>query len=297
MKTLKQTLLRMAVTIGCMGLIVSVTQAAGLNTLIHGFASDPDALNYNFTYLNDRIDTHSLTPGPAGPQGPAGADGTDGADGTGVVFHSWAGFGGARKWHSKAFNVTHSSGSFDKEVRTFVVTPTGPGKGTLAMTRQRTLAATVVKHHVLHSSFDVFGGHVLTGKDTYRNDATTLKNTQAIDPGIVMRHDAMGVGMTWASAVTITRIDVLGGGAGNLVYFGTDSRSLLGVEDIAVNGVGYVGCQKILSNHYGQYLGNFNQTVTWYCPADGVVKRIVTKTTGESYMLEFDPADASSLPN
>lgn len=368
MNNIKLKRIGIAVSAACMVMAAGVSQAVVPNAFSNGTAADAVEVNDNFNYLDGRIDTHSLTPGPTGPQGPAGADGLDGAqgiqgpagtmgiqgpagtngtdgatgptgpqgiagqngsnglngldgadgapgadgfdgatgptgpqgpagaDGVGVVFHSWAGFGSAAGWSVKSFIVTESNGSFDTETRTYVRTPIDATTGTVAMTRQRTLLGAVVKHQILHFNYDTQGENKFTQLDTYQTNTTVLANTKTITPGFIFRHNAMGVGMNWATASTIDKVDVVGAGAGNNLDFGTDSRSLLAVEDITVQGVAYTGCQKISGNRSAQNMGGVYQAVTWYCPNNaGMVKRI---ETGAAYsrMWEFDPTNSTAAP-
>ncbi len=101
--------------------------------------------------------------------------------------------------------------------------------------------------------------------------------------------------MNWATGFTLDKVDDVGGGAGNLTDFGTDSRSLLAIEDITVNLVAYTGCLKVLSNRSAMNFGGVYQAISWVCPNDGMVKRIVTKSA-ESWLMEFDPISSTQNP-
>ena len=70
-----------AVTAGILGLVVNVSQAAPLIPFSNGNVADANDVNTNFTELESRINTISLTPGATGPQGPAGTDGATGLQG------------------------------------------------------------------------------------------------------------------------------------------------------------------------------------------------------------------------
>jgi len=150
---------------------------------------------------------------------------------------------------------------------------------------------------VLHFAYDTAGDNAFIGVETYNTDTVTLNNTKTISPGFVFRHNAMGVGMNWATASTITGVDNIGGGAGNATDFGLDSRSLLAIENITVLGVTYTGCQKILSQRSAAQMGGHQLNITWYCPNNvGMVKTIHTdsnSTPGNSRMLEFDPTQST----
>lgn len=105
----------------------------------------------------------------------------------------------------------------------------------------------------------------------------------------------MGVGMNWASDSTISKVDVVGAGAGNRTDFGIDSRTLLAVEDITVQGVAYTGCHKILTNRSANGVGMHHQSITWYCPNNvGVVKKIHTDYGNSSRVMEFDPTQSTA---
>jgi hypothetical protein len=163
------------------------------------------------------------------------------------------------------------------------------------MVRQRTLSGVIQRHQVLHYSYDTAGNNTFIGVDEYDPSNTTiLNNTKTINPGFVLRHNAMGVGMNWSFAATITKVDVAGGGVGNRTDFGVDSRSLIGVEDITVLGTAYTGCQKILDNRTANGAGGHHQSISWYCPNnEGLVKQIHVNSGGTSYVMEFDPAQST----
>lgn len=327
----------MMVAVAGLSMAVSAIQAAPLITFTNGTVADADDVNANFTELETRINTISLTPGPKGDtgpqgetgpqgatglQGPAGADGKDGAtgpegpvglqgpagadgatgpqgpagaDGAGVVTYSWSGYDSSA-WDVKVFTVMHSEGSWDKEVQTFVRTPTGAGTGTIDVTRQRTLSGAIVKHHVIHYSYDTAGDLLFNSKEDYQTDGTTLAGTKTMTPGFTFRHNAMGLGMNWATASTITLVDNLTG-APDEVYFGLDSRSLLAVEDISVKGVAYTGCLKILDRRSAKGVGGHNQHISWFCPNGvGMVKQIQVNAADpslSSWLMEFDPTQST----
>ena len=81
MKIIRLKNFGIAVTAGILGLVVGVSQAAPLIPFDNGNVADANDVNTNFTELETRINTISLTPGPAGPQGLAGADGATGLQG------------------------------------------------------------------------------------------------------------------------------------------------------------------------------------------------------------------------
>jgi len=62
--------------------MLNFAQAAPLVVFNNGDVADADDVNANFSELEARINTISLTPDPVGSRGPAGADGADGADGS-----------------------------------------------------------------------------------------------------------------------------------------------------------------------------------------------------------------------
>ena len=61
MKNLMLKKLTMAVAAGCFGIAVSVAQAAPLIVFTNGTAADANDVNTNFTELETRINTISLT--------------------------------------------------------------------------------------------------------------------------------------------------------------------------------------------------------------------------------------------
>jgi hypothetical protein len=81
----------------CFTLMVASVQAAGLVQFSNGNIADADDVNANFNELKTRIETITLTPGPAGadstvagPQGAAGGVGAAGPAGLGAVVFSSA---------------------------------------------------------------------------------------------------------------------------------------------------------------------------------------------------------------
>ena len=241
--------------------------------------------------------------GPQGPQGLAGADGAQGPigpvgpqgpAGDGIVTYSWAGFDGANKWSTKVFNVQNADpqgSSYDKETRSFEITDTGFSTGTVSVTRQRinSEAGYLVQHQVLTFNFDTNGANTLVEIKNYEStDVSLLKDTRSLSPGFKFQHEAMGVGIPWSIASMITILDEFSGGV-TTVSHGIETRTLLGIEDISVNGVGYSGCQKILEQRTAAKIGGGDrQAITWYCPNDGMVKRMVSYGD-RSRLLEFDP--------
>ena len=87
MKNIKLKKVGIAVSTVFLGLVVSAAQAAPLIPFSNGSVADADDVNTNFTELETRINTISLTPGPTGatgatgPQGIQGLPGANGADG------------------------------------------------------------------------------------------------------------------------------------------------------------------------------------------------------------------------
>jgi hypothetical protein len=85
--------LGIALISGCLMMWVGIAQAAPLVVFSNGGVADADDVNANFNELGVRIETISLTPGPAGATGVAGADGdagTPGEPGLGAVVFSSA---------------------------------------------------------------------------------------------------------------------------------------------------------------------------------------------------------------
>lgn len=292
---------KLGMTVGavCLSLVMGASQAAPLVTFSNGSVADADDVNANFSELESRINTISLTPGQTGetgpqgltgpqgepgPQGERGPQGPPGADGAGAVTYAWNGFASGG-WDVKTFIVTNAN--FDKEVQTFVRTGLGTGSGTTQITRQRTLSGTVVRHQVLHYERQIGGDFTYTGIDNYSTDTTTLMSTVAITPGLKVRHSAMEVGGTWASAAQ--EYETYTDATPPLESFAVDSRTPVAIEDVSVQGVDYTGCLKMLETRTSTRIGNF-QRVSWYCPLGvGLVKRI----NGGGQMLEFDPTQST----
>ena len=328
---IKPKILAIAFSTG-IGLTAGISQGAPLVTFTNGSTADADDVNANFSELETRINNISLTPGPAGPQGPAGVAGPPGpagmpgatgpigpagpqgpqgpagpagpagaqgapgpagpagADGAGIVTYSWAGFDAWNKWSSKTFTVKDTRGRYDKETRTFAVTSTGTGTGSVLVTRHRTLAGNIIRHQEQSFNFDVNGDYSLEQIKDYENDMVTLQSTRTLTPGFIFQHAAMGVGIPWSVAATVTSVDA---NANPLVSYGIETRTLLGIEDIAVNGVSYTGCQKILEQRTAASMGGGDrQAITWFCPGDGMVKRILSYSN-QSRLLEFDPSQST----
>jgi len=348
MRNIKLKKIGMAVSTVCLGLVISSAHAAApLIVFSNGNVADANDVNANFTELETRINTISLTPGPkgdtgaTGPQGIQGLTGADGATGAtgpqgiqgltgatgpqgnqgnqgnqgiqgiqgiqgvkgdtgatgaGVVTSSWVGFSDTA-WSQKAFVVTGDS-NFDKEVRTYVRTAIDANTGTTQVTRQRTLSGALFKHQVLSYSYDKTDKILFTKMENYNSDTVTLNSTINITPGIEVRNVAMGIGMNYGSANEVTRVDNIGGSP-NVVSYLVESRSLLAIEDITVQGVSYTGCLKILATRSAVTLGQHFQRINWNCPNGvGLVKQIFVtsdKTNSSSRMLEFVPTDLESI--
>jgi hypothetical protein len=81
MKIIMLKKLMMLVTTTSLVLAVTIAQAAPLIQFGNGNVADANDVNTNFTELETRINTISLTPGPEGLQGPIGATGAAGATG------------------------------------------------------------------------------------------------------------------------------------------------------------------------------------------------------------------------
>jgi len=251
--------------------------------------------------------------GLAGQDGAAGADGSNGVDGatgatgpagpagqngTGVVSYSWTGYGSAA-WDKKIFIVTQSDDtSFDREERTFDRSVAGSP----VMTRQRFTGGNLVRHQVLHFNFDTTD-FLFNKIDNYTIEVdgvtVTLNNEQTISPAINTRNTSMALGMNWGTGSQVTRT-YADGTTPDFVSFATDTRSLLAIEDITVQGVAYTACQKIMVDRAATALGRHFKRINWYCPAGtGLVKSIhinPDNTGTSSRMLEFDPAQSTAVP-
>ena len=81
MKNIKLKKVGIAVATACLGLVVSAAQAAPLIPFSNGNVADANDVNTNFTELETRINTISLTPGADGTNGLDGADGSNGTNG------------------------------------------------------------------------------------------------------------------------------------------------------------------------------------------------------------------------
>lgn len=289
----------MALSVACLSMLVGVSQAAPLISFSNGTVADADDVNANFTELETRI--NAIPAGDAGPQGPAGPagpmgatgmvgpagpagstgpQGPAGANGAGVVTYSWQGFGSAA-WDVKAFVVTPPD-TFDKEVRTYNRTPNGDGTGTTEVTRERTLSGVIYSYQIFTYEWDNTGDFTQTKIETF--SAAGLSKTETFTPGLIIRHSAMGLGMTWgtSSQVDVVYTDT----TPNNIFFEVNGYSLVAIEDISVRGVDYTGCQKIL-----KHWTTAGRDIRWYCPGVGLVKKV-----SPSRMFEFDPNDPLSTP-
>lgn len=298
MNNLTLKILGAAVSAACLSLTISTTYAAALVNFSNGAVADADDVNHNFNELATRIDNVSTTPGEIGPAGPQGAPGVDGTDGAGVSTYSWQGYGSSA-WSAKAFIRKDSGNNFDKEVRTFIRTPSSATTGTTVMTRVRSDSTNTRpdRYQKLTFSYDTQDALLFTGIDNYSSDGLTLVSEMTISPGVNLRNNTMNLGMTWASAAQTDTTFVNGDPATQ--SFTVDSRSLLAVESITVQSVTYNNCYKILTNRSGATMGNHFQRISWFCPNNvGLVKYIQTKDIGSTVdyqVLEFDPNDSESV--
>lgn len=308
----------LAVASTCLYLTMGSLQAMELNTFTNGDVADADDINHNFSLLDDRITSISLTPGPQGPagpqgtagpqgiagengqnglngidgaagvdgaqgpqgpQGPAGADGLNGADGTGITLQSNAGFTSSA-YTEKVFTVTGTQGAWDTEIRSYNRTSNPDGTVSTQATHQRISAGNVFKHLVLEYLTDTSGDrHFIEQKVYDPMNITTLNHTVTIAPGLVTRQSSMGVGLSWGSSSQLTHTYEDGSPA--QISFAVDSRSLLGIEDITLSsGAQYTGCLKIENTRSAESLGGQYQRISWYCPNNvGLVKYIMMRNT------------------
>ena len=170
------------------------------------------------------------------------------------------------------------------------------------MTRQRFAGDTLIRQHVLY--FNINTTDLLFYQiDNFTIDldgiSVTLNNEQTISPAINTRNTNMALGMNWGTGSQVTRT-YADGTTPDFVSFATDTRSLLAIEDISVQGVAYTTCQKIMIDRASSALGRHFKEINWYCPAGtGLVKSIHIEpdTAGtSSRMLEFDPAQSEAVP-
>ncbi len=301
-----------------MGMTINTSHAAGLNTFNNGSVADANDVNHNFTYLNNRIDNISLTPGPkgdagatgsqgpigltgpAGLQGVAGTNGANGLDGqngidgatgpqgpagppgangTGVILKSWVGYDNSA-YSKKVFLLSDTNGKVDKEEQTFIRTDNGNGTGTIDMIRQRTLAGAIKQHRIIRYNWDNNGDYTLAKVKEYDIFNTgTLVSTVNISPPIVQLNNAMGMGLRWGTASQLT--ETFANATPDATYFSVDSRSLLAVEDITVLGTLYSACLKIETIASSEKFGRQRQQIRWYCPGNvGLVKSIQVRSDG-----------------
>ena len=110
---------------------------------------------------------------------------------------------------------------------------------------------------------------------------TTIK--REYDPPVPVSTSAMIPGIAWGSGVVMIQTSIPDPDADDTRLpdgYYVDKNELLGIEDINVNNVTYVGCLKI---HRLRYPGGSYSRIDWVCPEMGMVKRI----QGGSRMMEL----------
>jgi len=228
--------------------------------------------------------------GAAGPQGPAGADGAAGAVGPqgpegpqgppgGVlVTYNYAGYGPSNM-ASKTFAV-YNDASFDSEIRTF----NRPDANTTIMTRDHQLLGATTKYRKTTYSTASGTAVVTTQMEGYDPTTLALNWTIILTPGIKTRINGMAVAHTWGSATDIVNTDAA---TGVVTTYGTDARTLLGIEDVTVPAGTFTNCLKILVQRAAEGFGGTHQRVQWNCPNGvGMVKRI-RMSGSSSRMMEL----------
>jgi len=211
----------------------------------------------------------------------------------GIVSQSSAGFGSAA-YTQKVFTVTGTHGRWDKETRTFnrdVV-------NTTVITRQRTLAGAIVRHHELTFNQQSSGDIVLSEfKDFDPNNIANRVSVRTISPPVVIRENVMDIGLRWATAAQITEVydDV---SIPTTIGFAVDSRSLIVLENVTLsNGDAYTDCLKIETIRSGERLGGSFQQISWHCPNGvGLVKSIRLRNNSgnlDSRVRELDTANST----
>ncbi|VAW56920.1 hypothetical protein MNBD_GAMMA07-2464 [hydrothermal vent metagenome] len=279
MNKMKYNKIKFALSAAVMGIMAGNVQAIELIRFSNGNVADANDVNHNFNLLEKRIEEATKLSAPIGGV-------------RGIKFHSWVGFNASVGWLSKTFVVAHSNEAHDKEVRTFEQVPAIalPGFGAVEVTRERTLQGAVVSYDVLSYTYSLIE-RSLDKIAIFETDTITLNRTNRFDPGIKLQHDAMGEGLNWATAATVS--SQLAGGGDPTITFTIENRSLLKVEDITVLGFAYKACQKILVER-----SNINvKIVNWYCPSNvGLVKQIFVMDGTVSKLLEFDRANSTPRP-
>jgi len=316
-----------------LSLIVSTANAANLHVFTNGTVADANEVNHNFTHLDERINTISLTPGPAGPQGatgamgpqglpgvngqnglngqdgatgpagatgpqgPAGNDGADGTDGIGITIYSSTNYN-PTAYTEKVFTVTNQ-GNWDKEIRSYNRTNNQDGTITTDVTRTRSLAGEpFIRYDIRTYITDTNGANNYVQVKDYDTASKALITTSTISPPIQRRNNTMVPGMRWGSASQVTTVFEDGITATEITH-AVDSRSLLAIEDITLNnGAAYTGCLKIETIRSAQNLkGRKFQKVDWHCPNNvGLVKTIMMRdNNGSIYsrVLELDTTQST----
>lgn len=285
MKRIKLRKLNIILSAALLALMAGNAQAAGhLISFTNGSVADADDVNNNFEELAKRIEELGTQKGPATGVG---------TDGKGIKLHTWTGFDASVGWISKAFVVKHTGDVYDKEVQTYTRTPADAFSGEIKVEVQRALKGDVVRNATLSYKYSA-AELTLNKREILSNDAAlTVLNTIDFKPGIQLRHNVMGEGINWASAVTATETSIDNNVTTVTTTFAIDNRSLLKIEDITVLGADYKACQKIMVERRGTVIWNDQKIISWYCPKNvGLVKQVFVDGNGVSKMLEFDPAQS-----
>lgn len=310
------------ISAACLGIVIGSAHAAPLNSFSNGTVADADDVNANFTELETRINTISLTPGPAGsdgatgpmgpqglpgqngsngqnglpgadgndgvtgPQGPAGPAGTDGTNGTN-------GTDGAGvityPW------LGYGSGAWN--IKTFVVSPADGSFDKEVRTYDRTSTGATTGAVQITRQRSSGGTPYRHEIFYYETDTTggfvrTGRDTYLPDGSVLNYTETYTPGLVIRNSAmglgmtwgTSSQVDRVydDGITPSVLIFEVHSYGLVAIENITVRGVAYTGCQKILKHRVGGI------DLKWYCPGEGLVKMV-----SPGHMWEFDQAQST----
>ncbi|MGD8568191.1 MAG: hypothetical protein PVJ39_08900 [Gammaproteobacteria bacterium] len=216
-------------------------------------------------------------PGPSGPEGPQGEIGPQGEPGPGFVSISYDNY--RHSFSSKTFSLSRAFVSDGQSLaQTEIRTYDRSVPGEIIETRETYDTANDIrikygKHYyasgqgqdVLHIRFEFFNN----------SDPSIWGGTTTYEPSVLIAKNQMIVGQSW-NTTGIYVSELADTTTSETVFI--DSRTLLGLENITVNGTAYQDCLKIELNYtYStkeSTTGGKAHRVQWRCPGMGLVKQI-----------------------
>lgn len=254
----------------------------------NGQPADANQVNDNFQELADRIEEI-----PEGPQGPKGEPGQ------GVVSIDYETY--QNNFTSKVFSISRKVANgqtvFETEVRTY--DRSVPGK--IVETRESILSDTGTRIHYVKYYYTVGQGQGLVETHLERfspSDPVTLFETETYTPPLLITKNQMALGQSWNTTGTSVAMRVNSTTPANEALL-IESRTVLDLENITVNGVQYQDCLKIEINdtysNKNTVAGGQARLIQWHCTGMGLVKEIAINQTLVPFTSSSSTIDTNTV--